>query len=147
MPDLDAIAVAIAARFAPGQLTAPVGYATIRASTANPIAQITVTPVVMVTANEGEFDTGNGTRMGLQSWWVRFYLDQVGDTERAEVALRKWATVLIDQLKASVQLGGTVARATVDSYKIGILTTLGGDYWGIELVVSTTTTEGWAAVA
>lgn len=152
--DIDGIAVAIAARFAAGALTAPVGYATIRNSTANPPAAITTTPTVIVTANGGEFDKPyGGDRQSGESgltYWVRFYLDQVGDTERAEVALRKWASVFIYQLRGAGQLGGAfpeVVRVTLDTYKIGILTYAQAEYFGIEMTVTVQTAEPWAAVA
>jgi hypothetical protein len=151
--DINGIAAAIASRFNAVALTAPAGYATIRNSTANPPASITTTPTVIVTANGGEFDTGNGDRQsagdGL-TFWVRLYLDQVGDTERAEVALRKWASVLIYQLRGATQLGGAfpeVTRATINSYKIGILTYSQTEFFGIEMAVSVQTAEGWLAVA
>lgn len=147
--DLDAIAVGIAARFAPGALTAPTGYSTVRQSSATPIAQIGVTPVVLVTIDAGTFEDGNGTRIGEHAFFVRFYLDQVNDTERSEVALRKWASVLIDQMKGAVQLGGItfVTRAVVESYKVGMLLHGNLTYAGIEIVVAVTTSDSWLPVA
>lgn len=145
--DLEGIAAAIATRYAAAQLTAPVGYATIRSSTANAPGAIGPTPAVVVSANEGEFVTGNGTRQGAQSWFVRFYFDQTSDLERTEPALRKWLAVLIDQLKAAVTLTGLVVTARVSMYRLGILRYGELDYSGIELTVHTVTTESWAATA
>jgi hypothetical protein len=145
--DFDAQAGAIAARFLAGALTAPTGYATIRSSTANPPGMIGPTPCVITTISDGSFVTGNGSRQGEADWHVRFYLDQTSDLERSEVALRKWLGVLVDQLKASAQLGGSVQLALVRGFKVGILTYAGIDYAGIELEVRTTTTEGWTATA
>jgi hypothetical protein len=145
--DFDAIGTAIAGRFLAAQLTAPTGYATIRSSTANPPGMIGPTPCVITTIADGTFETGNGSRQGEQDWHVRFYLDQTSDLERSEVALRKWLGVLVDQLKASAQLGGSVQLALIRSFKVGILAYAGIDYAGIEFAVRTTTTEGWSATA
>lgn len=145
--DYDAIAAAIAGRFLAAQLTAPTGYATIRSSTANAPGAIGPTPAVVVSLDQGIFETGNSTRKGEQSWFVRFYFDQTSDLERTEPAIRKWLTVLRDQLKASAQLGGIVDRVVLFSFRIGILAYGGVDYAGAELVVQTATSEGWVATA
>jgi hypothetical protein len=145
--DYDTIASAIAGRFLAAQVTPPAGLANIRVSTANPPGNITVTPAVVVSINDGEFETGNTTRKGAQSWYVRFYFDQTSDLERTEPSLRKWLTVLRDQLKASVQLAGIVDRAVLQSFKVGLLAYGGVEYTGIELVVHTATSEGWVATA
>jgi len=145
--DYDTIAAAIAARFLAASLTPPAGLATVRSSTANAPGAIGPTPAVVVSIDSGEFETGNTTRTGQQSWFVRFYLDQTSDLERSEPALRKWLTVLRDQLKASVQLAGIVDRAVIFSFKVGVLAYGGLDYSGIELVIHTATSEGWVATA
>lgn len=147
MPDITAISVALAARFAAGQVTPPAGLTNIRSSTASPPNQLPQTPCVIAFPIEGDFRTGQGTRLGAGQWIVRFYYAQTGDILRDSVALQKWSTVLVDQLKLAVQLGGIVARATVDHWKIGIVAYAGKDYSGIELNVEIVTTEPWAAVA
>lgn len=147
MPDLYAISQAIAARFAAGQVTPPATFGNIRVATANPPNAMAALPAVMVFPDSGGFDTGNGTRVGTHTFTVRFYYAQAGDLARDAVAIQKWVTVLADQLRISVQLGGTVARATIDAYKIGYLNYGGKDYSGVEMTVGVTTTEGWAAVA
>lgn len=145
--DYDTIAAAIAARFLAGALTAPTGYATIRSSTANAPGAIGPTPAVVVSIDQGQFVTGNTTRTGAQSWFVRFYFDQTSDLERTEPALRKWLTVLRDQLKAATQLAGIVDLCVIQSFKVGVLAYGGMDYTGIELVVHTATSEGWVATS
>lgn len=142
-----AVAAALAGRFAPGTMTAPTGYDAVRSSTSRLPNQLSPTPCVLIFPDSGEFDTGNGTRLGVQKWLVRFYYDQTGDLERGTAALLAWLDVLTDQLRDSVQLGGIVTRATVDGWKSGTLTYAGVDYFGIELAVTTVTTQGWAAVA
>jgi hypothetical protein len=146
---IDTQAAAIAARFASGALTAPVGYATIRSSTANPPGAIGPTPAVVVTINDGTYDHRHGGqgRTAQYDWFVRFYLDQTSDIERAEVALRKWMDVFQFQMRGAVQLGGTVDECHIDSFRVGVLSYGGLDYAGIEMVVHTATSEPWAAVA
>lgn len=145
--DFDGIANALAARFLAAQLTAPTGYATIRSSTANPPGAIGPTPCVIVTIAEGGFETGQGTRTGSQSWFVRFYFDQTGDLERAEVGLRKWLGVLVNQLLTTTQLGGLVVVARIMSWRVGVLTYAVTDHSGIEMTVETETSEPWSATA
>jgi hypothetical protein len=145
--DLNATAIAIAARYAPGQLTAPTGLNTIRSSVAAPPGAIGPTPCVVVTPEQGQFETGNGTRTGIQEWWVRFYLDQTSDLERSLPALLKWLSVLMYQHLTSTTLGGTVAWVKLFSYRVGILVYGGVDYTGIELTVHTATNEPWGASA
>ena len=149
MATVAAIGTALAARFAAGAMTAPTGYAAIRYSGTALPAKMPPLPAVLCFPTEGDFATGNGTRMGTQTWIVRFYYDQVGDLSRAQTALIAWLEVLADQLKGAAQLGGatSVARATVDSWRIGVLDYASEAYMGIELTVSIRTTEAWAAVA
>jgi hypothetical protein len=148
--DVNAANVALAARFASGVVTPPVGYTNVRRSTAEPPPQITTMPMVVVFPDSGDFRTGNGTRLVSSTSLVRFYYKLGGDLAREAVALQKWATVLVDQLKLAVQFGGSVtgvARATVDGYRIGYLTYGGKEYAGIELTVTMIFAEPWAAVA
>ena len=147
MPDFDAIADALAARFAPAQVTAPTGYLTIRVATAKTPNHLPPLPCVLVFPDAGTFRTGNGTRIGDATFLVRFYYSQIGDLARDVAACRAWLTVLADQLKVSVQLGGTVTTARVDTWKIGQMSYAGLDYSGIEFGVTIVTTEGWAAFA
>lgn len=147
--DVDAIATALAGRFASGAVTPPAGYGNVRSSTADLPNQISATPAVLVFADSGVFATGNGTRTGESTYTVRFYFAPTLDGTREQAALRKWATVLVDQLRGAVQLGGLagVTRATVDAWSIGILRYGTVDYAGIELGVTVGTSEAWAAVA
>lgn len=147
MPDFDAIAVALAGRFDPAQVTPPAGYDPIRLATADLPGQMTPLPTVLVFLDQGTFDTGAGSRQGGHDFLVRFYYDQAGDLARAQVALRRWLTILADQLRTSVQLGGIVATARVMGWKIGQLGYAGETYEGLELRVRIVTTEGWAASA
>lgn len=159
MPDFDAINTALVARFAAAALTAPAGgYDTIRVSTGDLPGQMTPLPTVLVFPVSGTFDQKSaGKRDSTSLFTVRFYYNQTGDAERDFVALRKWLEILADQLRASVQLGGLtwsngvrigeVTRATVEGWRIGMLTYAGLTYSGIELDVSVLVNETLTMVA
>ena len=78
---------------------------------------------------------------------IRFYYNQTGDLERDSAALRKWATVLIDQLQGAVQLGGTVTSAHIMGFQVGLLNYAGIQYTGLEMRITVITNDAWAAVA
>lgn len=141
------IAAAIAGRFAPGVVTPPTGYRNIRVSTHALPNQLPPTPCVLVFPENGTFTTGNGTRSGTQSWRVRFYFDQAQDLTRQSVALLDWLEVLTGQLRTTVTLGSTVDTARVDGWSTGLLTYADQPYAGIELTVTTVSSEGWSATA
>jgi hypothetical protein len=147
MPDFDAISAALAARYAAGAMTAPTGYDPIRVATADLPGQMTPLPTVLVFPDHGDFRAGNGTRLGGHDFLVRFYYSQIGDITRDMVALRKWLTVLADQHRDAVQLGGLVTLVTTMSWRIGQMAYAGMDYSGIEFGVHVVTDEGWAATA
>lgn len=149
MADFQAITAALANRFAAASMTAPAGMRAMRSSLYKLPNQMPPLPCTLVFPEGGEFTTGNGTRTGTQNFTVRFYMDQLQDLPRQTDGLLAWLTVLADQLKGAVQLGGTanVARATIDSWSIGTMTYAGQDYAGIEFKVTVTTTESWTATA
>jgi hypothetical protein len=143
--NFDAITTAIAARFAAAQVTPPTGLTNVRSSTGDGANNLSALPSVIVTPVSGAFDTGNGTRTAAHEFVVRFYLAQyaLGDVSRDLPRLRQWLTVLVDQLRASVQLGGTVTRAVITSWRLGVLTYAGSDYSGLEIGVRVVTDESW----
>ena len=145
--DYLAVANALAARFAAGQVTPPSGLQNIRTATAAPPNAMAVRPAVIVFPDNGDFRSGNGTRLGGSDWLVRFYFQEAGDIARDQVALLKWLTVLVDQLKASVTLSSLVTTAIVTSWKIGVMDYGRKQYSGLELGVHIVTSEGWAATA
>lgn len=147
MTSFTAIASALAARFAAGAMTAPTGYDAVRVSTALLPNQLPPLPCVLVLPDTGSFDTGNGTRMAASDFLVRFYYSQAGDLARDSAALLAWLGVLVDQLKAAVQLGGLVDRATVEGWTVGLMTYADQPYSGIELRVRVITSDAWAATA
>lgn len=147
MPDFDAIAAAVALRYAAAQVTPPAGMQNIRRSSADLPQALTVFPVVLVFPDAGTFDPGNGTRIGTSSWIVRFYYSLARDLARETNALRKWLKVLVDQHLAGVQLGGIVVSTRTFTWKIGQMTYGGKEYSGIELGVAVVTSEPWTPTA
>lgn len=150
MPDFDAITIALAARFAPAQVTPPAGgYGNVTVSTGNLPEGGLPPPFVLVFAESGEFTHYPGKRDSKHEFVVRFYYNQDGDMERDTIALRKWATVLVDQLKLSAQLGGIVTLANVTGWTIGKFGYPGSEvmFTGVELTVEIVVNEAWAAVA
>lgn len=147
MPSIDSIAQAIAARYASGTLTPPGGLEATRFATADLPAAIPDTPGVLVFADEGTLDPGNGTRLSAASFLVRFYYAEAGDLERDQVALRDWLDVLINAHLAAMQLGGLVAAVRTRRWKLGQLPYAGRTYNGVELTVEAISSEGWSPTA
>lgn len=142
------IADGLAERFT--ALAAPAGLPTldpVRVSTADPPEALGDLPAVVVFADEGELETGNGVRAGVSTWLCRFYLSQTADLEHESRSLLRWLEVLLDRLKGAAQLGGAVARAVVSGYTVGLMPYSGRQYAGIELRVTITTSEAWEATA
>ena len=147
MPDFDAIATAIAARYAPAQVTPPAGLGNVRVASTNLPNRLTVLPAVMVFPDQGTFPGeggGHGTRLGRSTFLVRFYFAVTKDLPRELNACRRWLTILVDQLKPSLQLGGIVVSAAVLSWRIVSMSYAGVAYTGIELGVSVQTSEPWS---
>lgn len=150
MPDLGLIAEAVAARYAPAALPSPpAGAKRIRSSSANLPNAIPATPAILVFTDQGTFEAGAGTRLGAADYLVRLYYDKHldGDLERDSEAIRDWMTLLVDQHKAQLQLGGLVVAVRTMAWRIGILPYGGLSYTGAELRVRTVTSEPWAASA
>ena len=140
------MAVAIAARYAPAQVTPPTGYDNIRTATADAPGNI-VAPCVIVFPATGTFDPGNGTRIGDSDWLVRFYYETAADLPRQLTALRKWLSVLVDQHLLSMQLGGVVVSVRTMGWNVGVLSYGEQDWAGIELRVHCTHSESWSPTA
>lgn len=146
MPDYDAIAIALAARYAGGVTTPakPAGLTDVRVATANLPNAAPRCPAVLVFTDRGTLDGGNQTRIGLTTFRVQFLLRQGVDLARDEAQLRQWLTVLVDRLKpAFVTLGGIVSRCAVTSWTLGGVRAYGKVFSGIELVVVVRTDEAW----
>lgn len=147
-PDFDAIADALAARFAGGVVTpaAPGGETDVRLASAEPGNDMGPLPCVFVWTESGTFPVQGGqTRIGVTRLRVRFYLDEASDEGRVEARLKAWLTVLVQRLKVATSLGGTVDRAKIAEWRMGRIPFGGKAYDGIELIVDVTHNESWAA--
>lgn len=147
MPDFNAIAEAVAARYAPGQVTPPAGLDNVRQATADLPQAITKTPVVLIYPDSGELAPGNGTRLGEHRFLARFYFGLTRNLERETNACRRWLTVLVDQHGAAAQLAGLVAVVRTVDWRIGQMDYAGKTYTGIELGLQVVTSEAWTPTA
>lgn len=139
--DVDAIAIAIAAKYA--TVVGP-GGATVREATANLPNAITLPATVLVFSESGALVVGSGTRVGAHTFLARFYLEQGVDLETDEVQLRQWVTILLDVWKTGLQLGGIVTVVRTMRWKIGVLTYNRAEYTGIELGLEVITNDAWS---
>jgi hypothetical protein len=145
--DFEAVAAALASRWAPGAVTPPTGLGNIRRSTADLPNRLTLLPCVLVMADRGDLAPGQGSRLVSTRWLVRFHFSRTKDLPRETNACRKWLGILIDQVRVGEQLGlaPPVAVARVASYRVGILPYQQQDYTGVELGVTVELTHGWSA--
>jgi hypothetical protein len=148
MPDFDAINTALVARFSAAQVTPPAGgYDNVRVATGDLPGQMTPLPTVLVFPESGTFTHSAGKRDSVHTFTVRFYYNQSGDAERDFVPLRKWLTILVNQLQTGAQLGGIVTQAKVLGWKVGVMTYASIPYTGIELSVMVNVNEAWSPVS
>lgn len=145
--DFSGDADAIAARFASGTLAPPAGETAVQVATGDAPQVLAGLPAVLVSLSAGELRAGNGSRQGALEYVARFYLAESADVATEGRRILAWASVLIDALKASAQLGGRVAQATVAGFTVppGGLVYATKVYAGIELRVHVVTSEGWLA--
>lgn len=150
--DMLSIADALAARFAPGQVTPPTNpdtgsaYPNIRESTARLPNNPGAFPFVGVFPPEpgdAGFTIGGGQRVGEMEFTIRFfYGEMTGDLDRHVTALYKWWGVLLDQLNSGMKLGlATVRKAIVLNSGIGVYTYAGVEHGIIEIKVGVTTED------
>lgn len=144
---VDQIADAIALRYSPANMAAPGGLPAVRYSTADLPNRLGRLPCVLVTHEDSHFVSGSGTRLGLITFAVRFYLARRRDLPRETERLATWLPTLLGQLQASVQLGGLVARAVTDTYNVGTLRYAKLPYAGAEVMVKVTTTSPWTVTS
>lgn len=153
MPDYDAITTALAGRYTNASLpggTNPAGTNAIRGSSGDVPNELGALPYVYVFPDTSSFRTGGGSRHGVHKWIVRLYYAQAADLARDIAALRKYATVLVDQLKGAAQFGGAVSGVTVaktDTARFVVLEYAGEKVSGLELEIGITTDEPWLATA
>ena len=149
--DVQAIAQALAARYAPANVTPPSGLTNIRLSTERLPDFISMPPTVLVFPPESQFTYTPGSRQSAQDWFIRFYEAQVTGPGRTVERLYQWYSVLIGQLLPNSQLGqsgsGGVATATIVGARIGTLTYGEVEFQGIEMVARVRLAEGINPVA
>ncbi len=146
--DFNAIAEAVATRFTSTYVTAPSGEDTITQATSALPAAITDEPVILVFPPTSiELHYGPGTRSGIATYPVRFYIYKVRDLPRNTTLLNKWLGALYAQLDGQVHLGlsSYVTHAVVTNIRVGPLTYSGTEFHGIELTVEVHIWEGLSA--
>lgn len=142
--DDQAIAQAIATRFAAANVTAPSGEDNIRLSTEQLPDRIGPTPSVLVFPSEDEVHVTASTRHMRMVYPVRFYLYKTQDTPRQAARLNKWRKVLRAQLDSNTHLGleSYVATAEVTAVRAGTLVYAEEAFDGVELQVTVGAWEG-----
>lgn len=148
MPDVAAIASAIAARFA--TVTPPAGYGSVALSTSELPSGITATPAALVYPPSGQWSfTAGAARTGDLTFPVRFHIARTADTPRATAAVNAWHGVLIEQLVGQLALGRStdgVTHSFITGSQAGTLTYADVEYVGIELTVEVHVVEGISPV-
>lgn len=149
--DVQAIAQAIAARFAPAAVTPPSGLQNIRLATEDLPQVLNMTPAVLVFPPDESFSYTPGSRQSAQDWPVRFYLANTSGLGRAVTDLYRWRSVLIGQILPQSQLGqsgsGGVAYAVMAGARIGRLIYEGVEFEGVDMVVRVRLAEAISPVA
>lgn len=144
---IDTIAAAIATRYTAANMAAPGGLPAVRSSSADLPNALGPLPCVLVVVDQGAFDAGNGTRLGVLTFLVRFYLARRRDLPRETNRIRTWLPVLVGQHQTGVTLGGLVARVWTETYRVGTMRYAKLDYAGVELTVKAKTSIPWTVTA
>lgn len=151
--DVEALADAIAARYARGTLTPPAGSPTligIRAgmATARLPSKVAATPALLVIPESGSFDVGGQDRVGAHTWRALFLYAVTKDYPREVRAVNRWLKVLLDVHLTGNQLGGAFAGVLADlmttGYNVGQITYAGDTFTGAELELALITSEPWS---
>src|SRR3990167_3622 len=147
--DFNAVAQAIAARFAAAQITPPTGENDIALSTEALPSNIVQEPTVLVFPPEVECPCAGSPRSGPAVFPVRFYLFRIRDNARNATLTLKWLGSLYQQLdgQAHLALSDYVATATISGMVPGRLSYGGDEFEGIELSVAVQLWEGLSAGA
>jgi hypothetical protein len=148
--DFNAIAVALAVRFGPTVVSAPSGETNVTQATSALPAAITDEPVVLVfPPTSVQLGYTTGTRSGVATYPVRFYIYKVRDEPRNATLINKWIGALYAQLDGQVHLGlsSYVTHAVVTGIQAGPLTYGGIEFHGIELTAEVHVWEALSATA
>jgi hypothetical protein len=138
------IADALAARFAPANVTPPTGYRNIAQSTArlqNNLANVPFVAVFPPEPGEIAVTISPGRRITEIPFKVRFHFDRAsGDLSKITTALYAWAAVLFDQLQTNSKLGlagsGVMKSMPTTGPGFAVLPYAGTEYDGIEWIVT-----------
>lgn len=139
------IADALAARFAPANVTPPTGYRNIAKSTArldNNLANVPFVAIFPPEPGEINVTVSPGRRVTEIPFKVRFHFDRAsGDLSKITAALYAWATVLFDQLATQSKLGlggapGVMKSLPTTGPGFAVLPYAGTEYDGIEWIVT-----------
>lgn len=145
--DFLALADNLAARYAPGTLTGPVGYPALRVSTARLPNNIPTSPWVLVMPPNGEIIVGGATMDGEHVFHVQFhYAKASADLARDTTAMLAWLGPLLSATFAATLLGlgpgtGYVKSAFPEAYRFAIFTYGGDEYYGWEIDVHVITRD------
>jgi hypothetical protein len=136
--DFNAVAAAVATRFSSTNVTAPAGETNVRLSTSALPGQIIAEPTVLVLPPEPggiELHYASGTRTGIATFPVHFYLWRIRDQGRNATLCLKWLGALYDQLSGQVHLGlsSYVTHAVISNMGVARLTYAGAEFDGVTL--------------
>lgn len=142
--DLSAIATALAARYAAGNVTPPTGRSNITLATATPPNKLAASPAVVVWPQSGDLTIESGQMKGIHDFTVSFYYARrEGDVPRESAALLAWVGVLLGQTFGQTKLGLApgVDKAIPVRWEIGTLDYAGDSFDGISITVRVWTTD------
>ena len=141
------VAQAIAVRFGPTVVSAPSGEDNIAQSTAALPDVISDEPTVLVFPPEVQFGYGPSLRKAVATYPVRFYLWNVRDKPRNAALVMNWISALYASIDGQAHLGlsSYVNTATLGTVTPGTLTYGGTEFYGLELSVEVTLSEGLSA--
>lgn len=106
--DVQAIADALAAKFASGTLTPPTGYTAVRLATARPPNNLTAFPTVLVIPPDGEVQPQAGWVDYTLDFDVEFhYAQNTADKPRDFAAMLAWLPKLLAAVYSGWSLGIT----------------------------------------
>ena len=150
--DFYAACNALAARYAPGTITAPTGEQAMRAAFGQDPNGISQSPCVVIFPKDGDIIYGNGDKKGEYRVDVNFYLAKsTADYKRLDASRQRWLVPLLAATDGQSLLGlggsGTVVKAIPTTWEFAQL--LYGDFtWeGIVIHVTIFTDEPVTLVA
>lgn len=144
--DFYATCNALAARYAPGTISTPTGEAAMRFALGQSPNDLSATPCVIVSPQDGELVYAAGSKSGEYRVNVNFYLAKASaDFKRLETSRQRWLPVLLAATDGQMQLGqggsATVQKAIPLTWEFTELPYGGESYDGITIHVTIYTLE------